>query len=436
MRTWTPAAAAGDAAPAMRAAILAGGAGSRMGGRPGSKAAVELAGRPLASYPDRGRPARGTRSVRRRQGELLASRARLPDRHRARRAAAPARRDRRRPRALRRAAGRHRLRRAARPLRAPHRARPPPRPLRDADPPPAAAARRALHAGPAAAAAGGARRSARRWSRSPSGWAATVCAPRSSAASATPSGCSPTSTRPTTCGGSRPSCGAERLSAAAAPPGRCSRGSRLGRALLADQDVALGPVHLRLPGAIGGEAHDAVELADLAAQSAPRSPSAKPSRAASAAAMSTESRIAPFSASLRSWTIELNCLPRRVESAKQPVARQRVRHIDEREVRPAVGRREVSPRRVVRAAVLERLAALAQLLDPAVERDHRGDLARGSPACRGSAGVGQLGPDPRGELAEHLPLGPRTSPGRVPGISGLRMTRRSVVVSVTPPGTS
>ena len=43
------AAGAGDAAPALRAAILAGGAGSRMGGV--SKAALELGGRPLASHP-------------------------------------------------------------------------------------------------------------------------------------------------------------------------------------------------------------------------------------------------------------------------------------------------------------------------------------------------------------------------------------------------
>lgn len=50
MASMAPIAAAGDAAPAMRAAILAGGVGSRMGGAPGSKAAVELAGRPLASY--------------------------------------------------------------------------------------------------------------------------------------------------------------------------------------------------------------------------------------------------------------------------------------------------------------------------------------------------------------------------------------------------
>lgn len=42
-----PAEGAGDAAPALRAAILAGGAGVRMGG---AKAAVELGGRPLASY--------------------------------------------------------------------------------------------------------------------------------------------------------------------------------------------------------------------------------------------------------------------------------------------------------------------------------------------------------------------------------------------------
>lgn len=49
-----PAAGAGDAAPALRAVILAGGAGTRitpLGGEPESKAAVELAGRPLASYP-------------------------------------------------------------------------------------------------------------------------------------------------------------------------------------------------------------------------------------------------------------------------------------------------------------------------------------------------------------------------------------------------
>lgn len=49
-----PAASAGDAAPALRAVILAGGAGTRitpLGGEPESKAAVELAGRPLASYP-------------------------------------------------------------------------------------------------------------------------------------------------------------------------------------------------------------------------------------------------------------------------------------------------------------------------------------------------------------------------------------------------
>jgi molybdopterin-guanine dinucleotide biosynthesis protein A len=43
-----PAAAAGDGAPALQAAILAGGAGTRMGT---PKAAVELAGRPLISYP-------------------------------------------------------------------------------------------------------------------------------------------------------------------------------------------------------------------------------------------------------------------------------------------------------------------------------------------------------------------------------------------------
>ncbi len=46
-----PAAGAGDAAPALRAAILAGGAGRRLGAGTGAKAAVELAGRPLASYP-------------------------------------------------------------------------------------------------------------------------------------------------------------------------------------------------------------------------------------------------------------------------------------------------------------------------------------------------------------------------------------------------
>ncbi len=46
-----PAAGAGDAAPARHAAILAGGAGSRIGAGPGAKAAVELGGRSLASYP-------------------------------------------------------------------------------------------------------------------------------------------------------------------------------------------------------------------------------------------------------------------------------------------------------------------------------------------------------------------------------------------------
>ncbi len=45
-----------------------------------------------------------------------------------------------------------------------------------------------------------------------------------------------------------------------------------------------------------------------------------PSRSASAAAISTASRAAPVIASLASWTIELNCLPRRVESAKRPSA--------------------------------------------------------------------------------------------------------------------
>ncbi len=48
MSARAPSAAAGDAAPALRAAILAGGAGSRMGA---PKAAVELAGRVLISYP-------------------------------------------------------------------------------------------------------------------------------------------------------------------------------------------------------------------------------------------------------------------------------------------------------------------------------------------------------------------------------------------------
>lgn len=43
-----PNAAAGDAAAALRAAVLAGGAGTRMGS---PKAAVELAGRPLIAYP-------------------------------------------------------------------------------------------------------------------------------------------------------------------------------------------------------------------------------------------------------------------------------------------------------------------------------------------------------------------------------------------------
>lgn len=43
-----PDAGAGDAAPARRAAILAGGAATRMGG---AKATVEIARRPLASYP-------------------------------------------------------------------------------------------------------------------------------------------------------------------------------------------------------------------------------------------------------------------------------------------------------------------------------------------------------------------------------------------------
>ncbi len=43
-----PDAAAGDAAPALRAAILAGGGGRRMGG---PKAGVELAGRPLIAHP-------------------------------------------------------------------------------------------------------------------------------------------------------------------------------------------------------------------------------------------------------------------------------------------------------------------------------------------------------------------------------------------------
>lgn len=46
-----PAAGAGDAAPALRAAVLAGGVGSRIGAGPGAKAGVELGGRPLASYP-------------------------------------------------------------------------------------------------------------------------------------------------------------------------------------------------------------------------------------------------------------------------------------------------------------------------------------------------------------------------------------------------
>lgn len=43
-----PDAGAGDAAPARRAAILAGGAATRMGG---AKASADLGGRPLASYP-------------------------------------------------------------------------------------------------------------------------------------------------------------------------------------------------------------------------------------------------------------------------------------------------------------------------------------------------------------------------------------------------
>lgn len=46
-----PAAEAGDAAPARRVAVLAGGAGSRLGAGPGTKAAAELGGRPLIYYP-------------------------------------------------------------------------------------------------------------------------------------------------------------------------------------------------------------------------------------------------------------------------------------------------------------------------------------------------------------------------------------------------
>ncbi len=48
MTSRAPGAAAGDAAPALRAAVLAGGAGSRMGR---AKAGIELGGRSLISYP-------------------------------------------------------------------------------------------------------------------------------------------------------------------------------------------------------------------------------------------------------------------------------------------------------------------------------------------------------------------------------------------------
>ena len=95
---------------ATRAAILAGGRGTRMGAAEGGRRARRPAADRLS---DRGRPRRRPRARRRRQVRLRAAGARLRGPDRARRARPPAGRDRRRARGARRAAGRHRLRPAA-----------------------------------------------------------------------------------------------------------------------------------------------------------------------------------------------------------------------------------------------------------------------------------------------------------------------------------
>ena len=104
-------------------------------------------------------------------------------------------------------------------------------------------------------------------------------------------------------------------------------------------------------------------------------------------------------------------------------------------MRLAVGRGEVAVGKQRRAAPLHLVALGGQRLDASVERDGAGNLpadGRGVLEAHLRRAPGRRAPSPR----ETPTIPACADPMRRPGISGEKITRRSVEVSVPPPGDS
>jgi hypothetical protein len=105
-------------------------------------------------------------------------------------------------------------------------------------------------------------------------------------------------------------------------------------------------------------------------------------------------------------------------------------------VRPPVRGREPPAVAQPLAAPLDLVAGVAQLLDAGVGRDDPGDLLTDRLRVGAAEQVGPDGIDAAGEVEVDVPLGADLAGPRGPSISGENTMRRSVVVSVPPPGCS
>ena len=164
-------------------------------------------------------------------------------------------------------------------------------------------------------------------------------------------------------------------------------------------------------------------------------PSASPSRVRSSALMRMSSRLAPVSGSTSRCTIELNCLPRRVDTVSWPSARGgRVSVTGENLALPSgVAKRAIGKQR--RAAPLHLIALCGQRLDAGVER-HRAAISRRIAAASSRPTSAALSGHARAITSRNTHHSALADPMRRPGISGEKITRRSVEVSVPPPGDS
>ena len=140
-------------------------------------------------------------------------------------------------------------------------------------------------------------------------------------------------------------------------------------------------------------------------RSSTSSPSLISRRSASSGLTSTASRIAPVSASFEACTIELNCFPRRVETANSPSVGHRGRRIDAQRSAPA---RPESGTPTPRTGAARRTETGRR---PRAALRCRGRTAqparspRAVPGCRRTREVlAQLRAHPAGQLQQHLPL--------------------------------